>query len=110
MKYVISIVAIMFGFAIMGMLLFGNSSQDFLNFGRAFISTIALTIGAIDDGIWLNTDGSLLAAFLTFYFLFVMFIILTVFASIYIDFYRQATMELGTDGARPEISMIELLI
>jgi hypothetical protein len=89
----------------MGMILFGNISNYFVSIFKALASIVGLAIGALDTTVWTSGDPGLTAAFLTFYYFFLIFLLITVFASIYIDNYRQATMELGSaiDGG-PKVS------
>lgn len=82
------------------MILFGPVSDDYKTLGNAFISIIGLSVGYFDTTVWRESDSVLMAVFLTFYYFFQIFFLITVFASIYIDTYRRVAMEQGefSDG------------
>jgi hypothetical protein len=89
------LIPIVVSFAIVGMILWGSVSADFETYGKALTSIIALGIGHFDEEILQNADINLTAAFLTIYYFFFIFFLITVFASIVIDTYRIVTMEYG---------------
>jgi len=82
-----------FSFALMGMILWGSISSDFEIEVNALISVAALALGHFDYQILQEGNIHLTAAFLTIYYFFFIFFLVTVFASILIDSYRIVTIE-----------------
>jgi len=96
LKYILTLIPIVVSFGIIGMILWGSISEDFETYGKALTSIIALGLGHFDEKILESGDINLTAAFLTIYYFFFIFFLITVFASIVIDTYRIVTMEYGS--------------
>jgi len=94
-KYILTLIPIVASFGIIGMILWGSISEDFETYGKALTSIIALGLGHFDERIIQSGDINLTAAFLTIYYFFFIFFLITVFTSIVIDTYRMVTMEYG---------------
>lgn len=101
-KYIIILLPILCGFAIIGIVLWGDISTDFSKDANAFISIIALSLGHFDIRILEEGDVYLTATFLTCYYFFLIFFLITVFASLMIDLYRIMTMEQGIREGKGE--------
>lgn len=70
---------------------------------------ISLVSGNFPKSLFDQADIELMAPFFTIYYFFLIFFLIAVFASIYIDFYRKIVMEYGERYSGSDISKYYVL-
>jgi len=94
------VVPIIFAFAISGMILWASLSASFVSIDQAFLSCILLALGRFDRNILIDAEYIPTIIFLTIYYLFVIFFLITVLVGLYVDNYRVTMMDYGYNYAR----------
>jgi hypothetical protein len=89
----------MIALAIVGMIFWGAFSPDWSGFVAAFFAVNTLFIGRFDIQILEVGHQSLVAVYLSFYYFFIMFFILSLYVSVAIEAYRKIIVEHG-DGRK----------
>lgn len=106
-RYAITLVPIFFSFSIAGMIMFGPVTLEFATIGDSFISVLAMIVGQLPTSVYDVGDGTYLIAYLTVFYFFMMFCVITFFAAIFIDSYRVTTMEQGLSEEKQQQAFCE---
>jgi hypothetical protein len=94
------VIPIIFAFAISGMILWASLSSSFVTLDQAFLSCILLALGRFDRQILIDAEYIPTIIYLTIYYLFVIFFLITVLVGLYVDNYRITMMDYGYNYAR----------
>jgi len=93
------VIPLIFAFAVSGGILFGPFSQDYAEISSAFLSSLMLAMGRFDRNIIINAEFWPTFIYLTIYYLFVIFFLITSLVGIYVDNYRITMMDYGYNFA-----------
>jgi len=97
--YCMLVIPLVMAFAISGMILWSAYSPSFVSLDQAFLSCILLALGRFDRNILIEADYIPTIVYLTVYYLFVIFFLITVLVGLYVDNYRLTMMDYGYNYA-----------
>jgi hypothetical protein len=94
-KYSIFFLVILLGYSCIAHILWGPYIKEFNTFGDSFLQILLFTMGYFNSNLLLTYNSAWTVAFLTSFFLFVLYFMYAVFVALYAESLRRTVIKLG---------------
>lgn len=111
-QYIIPIIVLLFGFAVIAEIIWSPYMTSFKTFGASFLSVILFTCGYFDTYSMMHYNVIWGFFFISFFFLFNLFFLFTIFNSIFAESLRRTVVRCGypNDSEKLQWSMRDYMI